>query len=81
MGRNTKRPGEGRLSSHSGGSGEIRTHDGFPHAGFQDRCIQPLCHRPAVSIKDTLRTRGFSPLPTEGGGFYGEKPPVVHAYY
>ena len=20
-----------------GGSGEIRTHDGFPHAGFQDR--------------------------------------------
>ena len=27
-----------------GGSGEIRTHGGFPHAGFQDRCIQPLCH-------------------------------------
>lgn len=27
----------------SGGSG-IRTHEVSPPAGFQDRCIQPLCH-------------------------------------
>ena len=28
-----------------GGEGGIRTHDGLQtHAGFQDRCIQPLCH-------------------------------------
>ncbi len=27
-----------------GGSGEIRTHEPFRVAGFQDRCIQPLCH-------------------------------------
>ncbi len=33
-----------------GGSGEIRTHDGFPHAGFQDRCIRPLCHFSAAKI-------------------------------
>jgi len=26
-------------SAFSGGSGEIRTHDGFPHAGFQVLCI------------------------------------------
>ena len=26
------------------GSGEIRTHDELPHAGFQDRCLQPLGH-------------------------------------
>ena len=28
----------------SGGSGEIRTHEGLPLAGFQDRCNRPLCH-------------------------------------
>ena len=28
----------------NGGSGEIRTHDELPHAGFQDRCLQPLGH-------------------------------------
>ena len=27
-----------------GGSGEIRTHEGLPLAGFQDRCNRPLCH-------------------------------------
>ena len=28
-----------------GGGGEIRTLGGLlTHAGFQDRCIQPLCH-------------------------------------
>ena len=29
---------------YSGGSGEIRTHEGLPLAGFQDRCNRPLCH-------------------------------------
>jgi hypothetical protein len=28
----------------SGGGGEIRTLGALRHAGFQDRCIQPLCH-------------------------------------
>ena len=28
----------------SGGSGEIRTHERLPFAGFQDRCNRPLCH-------------------------------------
>ena len=27
-----------------GGRGEIRTHEPRRTAGFQDRCIQPLCH-------------------------------------
>ncbi len=27
-----------------GGSGEIRTHERLPVAGFQDRCNRPLCH-------------------------------------
>ncbi len=27
-----------------GGGGEIRTHEAFRPAGFQDRCNQPLCH-------------------------------------
>ena len=35
------------LTGCSGGSGEIRTHDALRHAGFQDRCIQPLCHASA----------------------------------
>jgi hypothetical protein len=30
-----------------GGSGEIRTHGTLRFAGFQDRCIQPLCHTSA----------------------------------
>jgi hypothetical protein len=28
----------------TGGGGEIRTHEAFRPAGFQDRCNQPLCH-------------------------------------
>ena len=28
----------------AGGSGEIRTHERLPVAGFQDRCNRPLCH-------------------------------------
>ncbi len=30
------------------GRGGIRTHGGLPLAGFQDRCIQPLCHPTGV---------------------------------
>ncbi len=33
-----------RTGRHSGGSGEIRTHERLPVAGFQDRCNRPLCH-------------------------------------
>ncbi len=36
-----------------GGSGEIRTHGGFPHDGFQDRCIKPLCHA-SVLKRETI---------------------------
>ena len=35
-----------------GGSGEIRTHERFPVAGFQDRCNRPLCH---ASVKVNLK--------------------------
>lgn len=31
-----------------GGSAEIRTLGGFPLAGFQDRCLQPLGHTSAM---------------------------------
>jgi hypothetical protein len=33
-----------RLARVPGGSGEIRTHERLPVAGFQDRCNRPLCH-------------------------------------
>ena len=32
-----------------GGGCEIRTHEGFPLAGFQDRCNRPLCQTPKIS--------------------------------
>ena len=32
------------FSLTSGGGGEIRTLGALRHAGFQDRCIRPLCH-------------------------------------
>ena len=35
---------EVRNKRESGGEGGIRTHGELPHAGFQDRCIRPLCH-------------------------------------
>jgi hypothetical protein len=38
----------------SGGSGEIRTHERFPVAGFQDRCIQPLCQASVLKFKARL---------------------------
>ena len=36
--------GRGGCHRGSGGSGEIRTHERLPVAGFQDRCNRPLCH-------------------------------------
>lgn len=36
--------------SWGGGFGEIRTHGGFPHVGFQDRCNKPLCHKPGGGV-------------------------------
>ena len=32
------------LGGLCGGGGEIRTLGALRHAGFQDRCIRPLCH-------------------------------------
>ncbi len=32
----------------NGGWAEIRTQEGLRPAGFQDRCIQPLCHPSAL---------------------------------
>ncbi len=32
-----------------GGRGGIRTHEWFPIAGFQDRCLQPLGHSSVLS--------------------------------
>lgn len=37
-------------SLRSGGSGEIRTHERFPFAGFQDRCNRPLCHASLICL-------------------------------
>ena len=33
-----------RKQDIAGRGGEIRTLGEFPHVGFQDRCIKPLCH-------------------------------------
>ena len=38
-----------------GGSGEIRTHERFPFAGFQDRCNRPLCHASKAYILTATR--------------------------
>jgi hypothetical protein len=39
----------------SGGGGEIRTLDKLlTYAGFQDRCIQPLCHPSGIGVNLTL---------------------------
>jgi len=37
-----------RWGSHDGGGSGIRTHETLRPAGFQDRCIQPLCHPSAT---------------------------------
>src|SRR6266496_3820741 len=34
------------------GGGEIRTHEAFRPAGFQDRCNQPLCHPSGISCRE-----------------------------
>ena len=44
LGQKAKWPREGAIL-FSGGEGGIRTHEGLlTLAGFQDQCIQPLCH-------------------------------------
>ena len=49
----------------SGGEGGIRTHEGLlTLAGFQDRCIQPLCHL-SEARKDT-RNAVRAPALTSG---------------
>ena len=52
--------------SFTGGEGGIRTHEGLlTLAGFQDQCIQPLCHLSELSIVpgwDELAACGGSPL-------------------
>lgn len=45
------------LSTESGGSCEIRTHGGLlTLAGFQDRCIQPLCQASSPGALGRNRT-------------------------
>ena len=46
----------------SGRGGGIRTHGTFRYAGFQDRCIRPLCHPSAI----------------DGGRFYELPPLARH---
>ena len=49
--RNKKSADKGAFLYYEfGGSGEIRTHEPFRAAGFQDRCIQPLCHASIVVL-------------------------------
>ena len=49
LGRKTERPHEGAFL-FSGGEGGIRTHERLQtFAGFQDQCIQPLCHLSELS--------------------------------
>ncbi len=43
--------------AHHGGRGGIRTHEAFRPAGFQDRCIRPLCHPSDGSAVYTIRIR------------------------
>ena len=45
----------------SGGEGGIRTHEGqLTLAGFQDQCIQPLCHLSMRRRILRVRWRGFN---------------------
>ena len=41
-----------------GGGGEIRTHEGLPLAGFQDRCLKPLGHASALTFNN-LAAAGY----------------------
>ena len=52
-----------------GGGGEIRTLDKLlTYAGFQDRCIQPLCHPSGIGVNLTLISASVNcnsgPFPT-----------------
>ena len=48
----------------NGGGRGIRTPDELPHAGFQDQCIQPLCHSSALGMRNAtnFENRKFSKL-------------------
>gem|GEM_PF-4382511 len=49
------------IENENGGGGEIRTHEGLRPAGFQDQCIQPLCHPSDVVDRDNCAIeRGLS---------------------
>lgn len=51
-----------------GGRGGIRTHGWSPIDGFQDRCIQPLCHPSCMNFQDRC-TQSLSTTP-EGRPLY-----------
>ena len=52
-----------RCCSFIGGSGEIRTHERLPVAGFQDRCNRPLCHASCNCLRDGSFDRLVRALP------------------
>ena len=45
----------GQGPAETGGWGGIRTHEGLPPAGFQDRCLQPLGHPSAARARQARR--------------------------
>lgn len=55
--------GFGGVAKRDGGEREIRTHETFRFAGFQDRCHQPLGQLSVPSFYNvanlSLKTRGF----------------------
>lgn len=54
----------GKAIQRNGGGG-IRTLDGLPHAGFQDRCNRPLCHPSEIAARHyrIARRRGEAGFP------------------
>ena len=46
----------------AGGGGGIRTHGALRHAGFQDRCIRPLCHPSNSPVHNKLGRTSNSTL-------------------
>src|SRR5690606_10964896 len=53
---------DGVKIKRNGGGGEIRTLDRLlTYAGFQDRCIQPLCHPSALGRHVTVTGGAFKP--------------------
>ena len=48
-----------------GGQAEIRTQERSRVAGFQDRCIQPLCHLSANGMSLIIEEKCHPPPPIE----------------